>query len=427
MLTRPIPLSHLGAVIALLTVSIAEVQPAEAQDRLKTMPGYARFQEKSREIPGSVKLGTLNVTWLDGGKAFQYSKDGKTFRYDLANHKSDLSKAGTGGEEATRGRRAGGRMGGPGRGQQFASVASPDGTLKATYRDRNLYLSDPNGLIELAVTTDGSEKDRIKNGKASWVYGEELNQSTAFWWSPDSKKLAYYRFDESKVNDYFLQLNQSKIQDTLAVEPYPKAGSNNPVADLFVYDLKSKKTTKIDVRDGQPFTDASIGHYVYNISWSPDGKSLLFHRTNRHQNILELVASDPETGACRVIVHEEWPASWVENNPEMRFLKDGQRFLWATTRNGWKNYDLYSLEGKRLSTVTDHEFDADRIARVDEEAGILDYTARDGDNPLKLQLHRVKLDGTDNRRLTDPAFHHTVDIKPTTSRLRLDWSTPRAR
>jgi dipeptidyl-peptidase 4 len=397
---------QVGAFALMMALGVAE-----GQDRLKEMPGYARYQEKSREIPGALKSGSLSVTWRDGGKAFEYRKDGKTLRYDITARKSEESKGSAPAETPARGGR-GGRGGGAGRGQQFASLASPDGTLKAFYRDRNLWISDPNGLIELAITTDGNEKDRIKNGKASWVYGEELNQNTAFWWSPDGKKLAYYRFDESKVNDYYLQLDQSKIQDKLATEPYPKAGSNNPVADLFVYDLKAKKTVKLDVRDGKPFEDSSIGHYVYNVSWTQDGKSLLFHRTNRRQNILELVASDPNTGTCRVVVREEWPSSWVENNPEMKFLKDGQRFLWATTRNGWKNYDLYSLEGKRIAEVTKNEFDASRIVRVDEEAGVLDYSSHDGDNPIKLQVHRVKLDGTSDRRLTDPAFSHTVDFAP---------------
>ena len=401
---------HFGALAAALFTTLATHRHAEGQDRLKSMPGYARFQEKSREIPGSVKLGTLGVTWKDGGKAFEYRKDGKTYRYDVASKKSEEAKPGA--PDATGQPARGRRGGGAGRGQQFASMLSPDGTLKASYRDRNLWIGDPNGLIETALTTDGGEKDRIKNGKASWVYGEELNQGTAFWWSPDSKKLAYYRFDESKVADYYLQLDQSKVQDKLAVEPYPKAGSNNPIADLYVYDLKSRKATKLDVRDGKPFEDSSIGHYVYNVAWSPDGKSLLFHRTNRRQNVLEFVAGDPETGKCRVVVHEEWPASWVENNPEMRFLKDGKQFLWATTRKGWKNYDLYDLDGKRLASVTDHEFDAKEIVRLDEEAGTLDYLAHDGDNPLKLQLHRAKLDGSEDRRLTDPAFHHAVDVAP---------------
>jgi len=401
---RFVGIGPLGAFALVITFGVAE-----GQDRLKAMPGHARFQEKSRELPGAVKSGTLAVTWRDGGKAFEYRKDGKTYRYDVAAGKSEEAKPGTPEPTGRPGRP--GRAGFPGRGQQSASLPSPDGTLRAFYRDRNLWIGDPNGVIELAITSDGSEKDRIKNGKASWVYGEELNQNTAFWWSPDGKKLAYYRFDEGKVADYYLQLDQSKVQDKLAVEPYPKAGSSNPVADLFVYDLKAKKAVKVDVRDGKPFEDSSIGHYVYNVSWSPDGKSLLFHRTNRRQNILELVAADPETGGCRVIVHDEWPASWIENNPEMRFLKDGKRFLCATTHEGWKNYDLYDLDGKRIA-VTNNDFDASRIVRVDDEGGFLDYLAHDGDNPMKLQLHRVKLDGTGDRRLTDPAFHHSVDIAP---------------
>ena len=384
---------------------------SEGQDRLKTMPGYARYQQKSREIPGSVKPGSLNVTWLDGGKAFEYRKDGKAFRYDVAARKAEEVKAAASAEAPADGRR-GRRAGGPGRGQQFDAVASPDGTLKAVYRDRNLWITDPNGLIELAITADGSEPGRIKNGKASWVYGEELAQNSAFWWSPDGKKLAYYRFDETKVADYFLQLDQSKVQDKLAVEPYPKAGSPNPVADLFVYDLKSKKTTRLDVRDGKPSDDEVMGHYVYRVSWSQDGKSLLFQRANRHQNSLEFVAADPETGKVRVLVREEWPTGWVETNPELQFLADGKRFLWATQRDGWKNYELYDLDGKRLAQVTRNGFDAGRIVRVDEEPGVLFYTGHDGDNPIKLQLHRAKLDGTDDRRLTDPALHHTANLAP---------------
>jgi dipeptidyl-peptidase-4 len=401
---RSIAVTMLTLVVSFMHGSI------QAQERLRELPGQARFERMSRESANAIKPGAVNVTWVDGGKAFEFSRDGKSYRYDIPERKAvELKTART----EPSGRPGMGRRGtGPARGRQFDAAASPDGTLKAFYRDRNLFISDPNGLIEAAVTTDGSEARRIKNGKASWVYGEELFQGTAFWWSPDGKKLAYYRFDESRVADYYLALDQTKIQARLDAEPYPKAGSPNPVVDLLVYDLKSKKTTPIDVRDGRPFVDDVVGHYVYGISWSQDGKSLLLHRTNRHQNILELAAADPESGKCRVIVREEWPASWVENSPEMRFLKDGKRFLWASQRNGFKNYHLYDLEGHHLATVTDHDYEASRIVRVDEEAGVLDYLANDGDNPLKPQLHRVSLDGKGDHRLTDPAFHHTVDVAP---------------
>ena len=379
----------------------------------KATPGYARYEAMNRQTPGALRRGALAVTWVDGGKALEYRKDGKAYRYDLAAKATkEVDAASSKAPEAGAGRRGRGRAGGPERGRQAASAPSPDGTLRAFSRDRNLWLGDPNGLIDVAVTTDGSAGSRVKYGTASWVYGEELDQDSAIWWAPDGKKVAYYRFDESGVTDYVLGLDQTKLQSKVDAEPYPKAGTPDPVADLFVYDLKAKKSVKLDVRSGEPFSDGVVGHYVYHVAWSPDGKALLFHRTNRRQNVLELAAADPETGNCRTVVREEWPASWVENNPETRFLKDGQRFLWATQKNGYKNYDLYDLSGKLLNAVTANAFEAGGLARVDEEKGLVDYLAHDGDNPLKVQLHRVGLDGKGDRRLTDPSLHHSVDVAP---------------
>ena len=300
----------------------------------------------------------------------------------------------------------------PERGRQLAFAVSPDGKLKAFHRDRNLFISDANGAGEIAITTDGSEKARTKYGSGSWVYGEELDQITAMWWSPNSKKIAFYRFDESPVPDYYLELDQTKLQSKMDIEAYPKAGVNNPIADIFIYDVDTKKTVKLDVRDGKPFDNSVVGHYAYNVQWSPDGSELLFNRTNRRQNIMEFTAGNPETGKCRVIVREEWPASWTENHPPMKFLKDGKRFVWESERTGWKNLYLYDLSGKLLSTLTNHSFEAGAVVNVDEDAGMLYYMARDGDNHMKLQLHRVGLDGKGDKRLTDPAFNHTVDVAP---------------
>jgi dipeptidyl-peptidase-4 len=303
--------------------------------------------------------------------------------------------------------------GGLERGRQYNSSLSPNEKLKAFYRDRNLWLSDAQGGAETAVTTDGNEKTRVKYGSASWVYGEELDQNTAMWWSPDGKKLAFYRFDESAVTDYFLQIDQTKLQSRMDIEAYPKAGAPNPIADLFIYDLETKKTVRIDVRDGKPFDNSVIGHYVYNVSWSPDGSELLCNRTNRRQNVMEFTACNPETGKCRVVLREEWLPSWTENSPAMRFLKDGKRFIWASERTGWRNFYLYDLSGKLLTDLTNHPFEVvANMVRVDEETGTLYYMARSGDNHMKLQLHRVGLDGKGDKRLTDPAFHHTVDIAP---------------
>lgn len=393
------------AVVVLLFAAGA-LSLVSAQDRLRTMPGYAQYQKMAKEIPGAVRGGALTVAWKDIA-TFEYVREGKQYRYNVATRAA--TEIGDAPDAGGRGRGRGGRGGGPERGRQFDAAESPNGKLRAFYRDRNLWLSDVGGANEVQVTTDGSAAERIKYGTASWVYGEELNQNTAMWWSPDSTKLAYYRFDEKQVPDYYLQLDQTEVQSRMDVEAYPKAGAPNPVVDLFVYDLATKKTTRIDVRSGKPFENGVVGHYVYRVAWSRDGRELLFNRTNRRQNVLEFTAADPATGATRVIVREEWPTGWVENNPQIIWLADGKRFIWESERNGWTNLYLYDLSGKLIAPLTSHTtFETAAVTKLDEKAGVLFYMARDGDNHLKLQLHRVGLDGRGDVRLTDPAFHHTV-------------------
>ncbi|HEY9231979.1 MAG TPA: DPP IV N-terminal domain-containing protein, partial [Blastocatellia bacterium] len=398
-------------IVLLITTGLLAV-PSGAQDRLKTMPGYEQYQRLSKEIPGAVKSGSVAVKWQDGGKAFTYQKDGKSYRYDIATGQATETGQATGDagqSDNPMGRRP---PGAPERGRQLGFALSPDGKLKAFYRDRNLWLSNADGSNEMAISKDGSEPKRIKYAVASWVYGEELRQTTAMWWSPNNKKIAFYRFDEGPVKDYYLQLDQTQLQSRMDVEAYPKAGTPNPIVELFIYDVDAKQMTPVDVRDGKPFDNAVVGHYVYRVAWSQDSSELLFNRTNRRQNIMELTAANPATGKCRVIVREEWPASWTENSPEMRFLADGKRFVWTSERTGWRNCYLYDLSGKLIATLTNHPFEVASIVQVDETAGQLYYMARDGDNHMKLQLHRVGLDGLGDRRLTDPAFNHTVSVAP---------------
>jgi dipeptidyl-peptidase-4 len=385
--------------------------PTSAQDRLKGMPGYERYQKVSTQLNSVVRSGAINGTWSSDSTGFEYTLDGMRYRFDVAaRNVTTLGAAADAAAPAGRGGRGAGRGGtGLERGRQAASAEAPDGKLKAFYRDRNLWIGDVAGGNESAITSDGSETDRIKYGTASWVYGEELGQTSAIWWSPTSTKVAYYRFDEKQVIDYNLQLDQTKIQSRNDIEAYPKAGSQNPVVDLYVYDVAARKSTKVDVRDGKAFDDAVVGHYVYRVSWTADGRELLFHRTNRRQNILEVIAANPDTGATRVVLREEWPTGWVENRPPMQFLKDNKRFIWESERNGFANLYLYDISGKLLTPITTHSsFEVNSLVKIDEAANVVFYTARDGDNHLKLQLHRVGLDGKGDVRLTDPAYHHTV-------------------
>jgi len=389
---------------------------ASAQSHLKSLPIYKDYERMSREIPKAMKSGALSITWTNEGQAFTYWREEKLHYFDIATMTEKILRSTpattnqTPGPAASReGRRSRER---PERGRQYTNAIAPNGSLRAFYRGGNLWISATNGSNEFAVTTEGNERKRLKFGSANWVYGEELYQTTAIWWSSNSQKVAFYRFDEREVRDYFLAYDQTRIASRIDTEPYMKAGATNPVVDILVYDIPSKKTVRIDARSGKPFDNSTVGHYLYGVSWTPDGRTLLFHRTNRRQNIMELCAADLETGHCRVVVHEEWLPSWTENLPTLRFLKDGRRFIWSSERNGWRNYYLYHLDGRLLSTLTKHPFEVDAIELVDEANGILYYTARSGDNPMKMQLHRVVFDGTGDRRLTNPAYHHTVSVAP---------------
>ena len=207
-------------------------------------------------------------------------------------------------------------------------------------------------------------------------------------------------------------MDQTKIQSGLDIEAYPKAGTDNPHVEVYVYDLDSKETVKLDVRGGRPFQEDVVGYYVYRMEWTPDGSEFTFNRTNRRQNIMEFTACDPLAGSCRVVVREEWLPSWVANHPYKRFLADGKRFIWGSERTGFENLHLYDLSGEHIATLTDHDFEVSRVVRVDEERDLLWYMAHDGDNHMKQQLHRVGLDGSGHHRLTDPAFHHSVNLSP---------------
>jgi len=388
--------------IFLLSISISLTY---AQDKLKKMPGYDNYKEMAPKLRSAVKSGQISAKWNEDSNSFTYSKDGKEYNFNVKSKKTtEIGDAPA--------RQNWYNRGGPARGRQHESSISPNEELKAFTKDRNMYVSNTDGSNVQAITSDGNDKNQIKYGIATWVYGEELRQTTAMWWSPNSKKVAFYKFDEKNAKKYYVLYNQTKLQDSVEIEAYPKVGAKNLPVDLVIYDVETKKMVKVDARNGKLYHDGDLGTYLYGIEWAPDGKELLYHSTNRKQDIMEYKAANPETGKSRVVVREEWTASFTKNSPEMKVLEDGKRFIWASERNGFNNYYLYDFSGKLLNAITAHNFEVSRIVKVDEKYGYLYYLARSGDNHMKMQLHKVKLNGTKDVRLTDPAFNHSVTISP---------------
>ncbi len=392
---------------------------AYAQDRLPSMPGYDLYLKMSQESYRAVKDGSVLMKWDEGGDSFTYSSQGKFFKFDFTSRQSSPANPSAVEPISDAGLRFG-----PERGRQFDNVSSPDGHYKAISRNRNVTITSPLGKLQ--VTTDGSIASRIKYGTASWVYGEELGQIDSMWWSPNSQKLAYYRFDEKEVKDYYLSVNQLRFQDSVNVEAFPKPGQPNPTADLFVYDVEGKRSVHIDSNfDSGHAKD--IGHYVYNVSWSPNGRALLFFRMNRLQNQQELIAANPDTGECRVVFHREMANGWLEarttgqfpsSNPDLWWTKPGPnatQFFYINDESGYRNLDLYDLSSGLVRHVTHHQFDVRSIWLIDAASSTVWYTTQGEDNPYLVQLHRCRFNGTDDEDLTDPAFSHRVSVSPTGS------------
>ncbi len=391
MLRNTLP-SRCAAILGLLGAQLLAVQ-GRAQERLDEIPGYDRYLAVQEAVRKASDLPAVrDLAWSDEGQQLSFRRGDASLVCDLATGR--ITAAATALESAEKPypvrRRAA-------RGRQVDEESSPDGLWTAVCRANNVVLVDSKTGEEHQVTTDGTRSHRY--GTASWVYGEELDQTSAMWWSPDSKRLAFYEFDESNVMDMPLPVSWSSLRPSITYEAYPKPGEPNPIARILIREIPTGEITRVD-------TGIDTDAYVYNVRFSPDGRWLLFNRTNRRQDHLELLAADPATGTTRVVLEESQP-TWQDNNPTIQFLNDHNRFIWQTERNGFINYDLCSLDQGRMHALTSNTFPGAGIVKVDEAQGLLWYAAFSDSNPLSQQLHVVKLDGSSNRRVTMGSEHHS--------------------
>ncbi len=405
--------SHLRSFL-LIGLALMTIPTAVAQGRIASMPGYERWERLAPLIPESFKTGAITPAWSEDSRSFDFSAAGARWRYRIAGGR--LSRIGDGSPARTppltpspmtpetlvlaRGRGV------------DADVLSPDGSHRAYTKDYNLWIASTTASdAPVRITSDGGDIARIRHGVGSYLYLEEFGVVSPVWWSPDGRKLAWMRYDETGVDTYNLTLDQAQTLNRTISQAYPHAGGKNPAADLLVYDLDEKTTTVMDVRAGAAPTEGGVGHYAWAGQWSSDGREILIRRADRLQKIIELAACLPQTGVCRTVAREARPQTWASVSAPT-FLKDGERFIWASEASDHRNLYLRRLDGELITPLTRHAFDVIDVLKVDEKRGYVWYTARSGDNYLKAQLHRVRLDGTGDIRLTDPSLHHRAFISP---------------
>ena len=273
---------------------------------------------------------------------------------------------------------------------------SPDSSRVAFTRGGDIFVFDPASGRETRLTFDGSEL--ILNGYASWVYYEEIfgrpSRYRAFWWSPDSRRLAFYRFDNSGVPMFPIYSPEGQ-DGRLSRTRYPKAGEPNPSVRIGMVSMDEPgKVVWADFDEKQD-------QYFGTPFWSRDGRSLYVSREPRLQNVLDLYAVDASDGSRTPVYHEEsrtW-LNWIEG---MLFSEDGL-YMVREFETGWQQIYFLSYDGKTLRRLTEGSNWRVRLLRLDEKAGRLFFTAH-RDSDVKSALYSVSLKGGDILTLTDPRY-----------------------
>ncbi len=265
-------------------------------------------------------------------------------------------------------------------GKQRLATFSPDATKVAFMRDNNLFVKDLTTGEEKQFTNDGLY-NHIINGAPDWVYEEEFSFSQGFYWSPDSKKIAFMKFDESNVREFQMEEFEGLYPDWYSFK-YPKAGEDNSIVGIYVYDLVSGKTVKMD-------TGEETDIYLPRIAWTKDANILAIQRLNRHQNHLEILAANATTGASRVF-YDETNEYYIDITDNWHFLDDGNSFLMTSEKNGYNHIYLYLLDGTLVKQLTDGNWDVTEVYGFD---GKEVYFQAAKNTPTDRQIYAVNLKG----------------------------------
>ena len=275
-------------------------------------------------------------------------------------------------------------------GKQRLTTMSPDGKMIAFVRDNNLYTMSLTTLKEAQVTFDG-KMNEIINGTTDWVYEEEFAITQGFYWSPDSKKIAFYRFDESKVKEYTMQMWGELYPENYKYK-YPKAGEDNSVVDVLIYDVDSQKTLKLDV-------GSQNDQYIPRIQWTADAGTLAIMRMNRLQDKMEILLADAHDGQIRPL-YTETDEAYVEVPDTWVFLKDGKHMLFTSEQDGYNHIYMCDLSGKPFTQITKGSFDVVSICAIDEKAGLIYYLSHET-SPLNRELYSIDFKGKKKTRLSE--------------------------
>ena len=289
---------------------------------------------------------------------------------------------------------------------------SPDNSYVAFTKKNDLYTINISTKKETRLTTDGS--DVIMNGYASWVYTEEIlgRASTyrTFWWSPDSKRLAFFRTDDSPVPPYTITDGNGQ-HGYVEKERYPKVGDPNPEVKIGIVAPEGSTITFADFNEKDD-------QYFGAPYWTPDGSALLVQWLNRGQNNFKLWSVNPATGAKNEL-YDEKQKTWIQledGYQRLHFLNSSKNFILESDQTGWNHLYLFDAAGKQINAITSGKFTVLNVKLIDEKRGVVYFTARSRENTARVDFYSVNLTGKNLQRLTFGDYNHNdISVSPNSS------------
>ncbi len=296
-------------------------------------------------------------------------------------------------------------------GKKYNALLSPDKNFIAYTMNNDLYCINVSNKNKVRLTNDGSET--ILNGYASWVYMEEIlgrsSQYKSFWWSPDSKKIAFFRTDDSPVPFYTIT-DANGLHGYVEKMRYPKVGDPNPEVKVGIVSPSGGNVVWADFNEKDD-------QYFGMPYWKPDGSALLVQWMNRKQNELKIWAVEPANGNKKPFYNEE-QKTWIDldDNDRIQFLNNGKGWLLLSDKSGWKQIYYHDMSGKQLNVVTNGKYSVQEITYVDEKKSIIYFTARGIENSATKDLYSISMNGKNLKRLTFGKFNHNyISVSPDAS------------
>lgn len=282
---------------------------------------------------------------------------------------------------------------------------SPDATKVAYVSEHNIYVEDLSTGAIKALTTDGTS--RMINGTFDWVYEEEFNCLDGFRWAPDSKSIAYWQINATKIKNFLMINNTDSIYPFTVPVEYPKVGQDPSSCKIGVVDVATAKTNWLAVPGD------NIQHYIPRMDWIPNTNEVILQQLNREQNESKLFIANATTDSITEI-YKENDKAWIDPQDSFVWLNGNKEFVYQTEKDGYTHLYRVSRDGKKETLITKGNYDVISVNLIDEKNNTV-YFMASPTNATQKYLYKTKLDGKGKLEMVTPSIlpgTHSYSISP---------------